>query len=405
MEELKPVYTPSQLNAEIKNILRFSFGEVWVEGEISGFKVSSLDHYYFDLKDENSIISCVVFKWNTKNIDFEIKNGLFVRVCGEITIFEKQSKYQLVIKKIIHIALGNLYIQFEKLKEKLMKEGLFDESRKKKIPSFPQNVGVITSLYGAAVRDIISVIKRRAPHINIIIYPVKVQGEGAKEEISQAIKDFNEHLPFVDVLLVGRGGGSMEDLWAFNEEIVARAIADSKIPVISCVGHQIDFTIADFVADLRAPTPSAAAEIVSKSSEEVILQIKQMEKRLISTLKIVYHRLLSKFLRFINSHFYKNTNALIEPYIINIDNLRERLIHCMDEKIMLCEAKVEKLASNLKNLNPLLPMRKGYAVVKKDNIVIKSVKDINVGEIIEVFVSDGNITSKVEKINKNPEEK
>ncbi|MCX7905516.1 MAG: exodeoxyribonuclease VII large subunit, partial [Elusimicrobiales bacterium] len=301
MEEIIPIYSVSQLSYEIKNLLRNVFGEIWVEGEISGFKTSSIGHLYFDLKDEKAVISCVLFKWSIKDIEFELKDGLHVKVLAELTSFEKQSKYQLIIKKIIPLTIGKLYLEFEKLKKKLQEEGLFDQKRKKSIPPFPKYVGVITSLHGAAIRDIISIIKRRAPHINIIIYPVKVQGEGAKEEISHAIKDINENLPFIEVILLGRGGGSIEDLWAFNEEIVARAIASSKIPIISCVGHEIDFTISDFVADLRAPTPSAAAEIVAKNSEDLIKHIKQLEKRLISTLKIVYHRIFSKFSIFINS--------------------------------------------------------------------------------------------------------
>ncbi|MGC8867997.1 MAG: exodeoxyribonuclease VII large subunit, partial [Elusimicrobiales bacterium] len=360
---------------EIKEILTHSFENIWVEGEISGFKVSSLDHFYFDLKDESSLISCVVFKWNTKNIDFEIKNGLLVRVLADLTTFDKQSKYQLIVKKIIPINLGKLFIEFEKLKKKLQDEGLFDEKRKKTIPFFPQTVGVVTSLHGAAIRDIVSVIRRRAPYINIIINPVKVQGEGAKEEISKAIEDFNKYLGYVDVILVGRGGGSMEDLWAFNEEIVARAIASSKIPIISCVGHQTDFTIADFVADLRAPTPSAAAEIVSKNAIDVINHIKQIEKRLISTLRIIYHRILSKFFIFINSTAYRNPYSLIEKKAMMLDEFLERMISSVEKKFKDAYIKTENLKLRIKSSDPIMPMKRGFASVRKGSKMVKSVFD------------------------------
>lgn len=404
MEDVEKVYKVSELNSDIKNILKFHFSNIWVEGEVSGFKVSSLGHWYFDLKDENSLISCVVFKWSTKNAnEIEIKDGLHIKVFAELTIFDKQSKYQLVVKKIIPISIGNLYIEFEKLKKKLQAEGLFDEKRKKKIPPFPTYVGVITSLHGAAVRDIISVIKRRAPHINIIIYPVKVQGEGAKEEIANAIKEFNEKLSYTDVILIGRGGGSIEDLWAFNEETVARAIASSKIPIISCVGHQTDFTIADFVVDLRAPTPSAAAEIVSKNAQDLITHIKQLEKRLISSLKITYHRIKSKIFIFLNSTIYRNPLSIIEPKSIILDELTENLFFNIEEKIKNVSNKFENLSSRLKNLNPSLPTKKGYAIVKKMNKIINSIKDVEKGDMIDLNLSDGIINSQVNNILKKKE--
>ncbi len=399
MEEIKIVYKVSEINLEIKELLSHQFENIWVEGEVSGFKVSSLDHFYFDLKDERSLISCVVFKWNTKNIDFEIKNGLFVRVLADLTTFDKQSKYQLVVKKILPITLGNLFIEFEKLKKKLKDEGLFDEKRKKAIPAFPQTVGVVTSLHGAAIRDIISVIKRRAPYINIIINPVKVQGEGAKEEIAMAIEEFNKYLSYVDVILVGRGGGSMEDLWAFNEEIVARAIASSKIPIISCVGHESDFTIADFVADLRAPTPSAAAEIVSKNAQDVVTHIKQLERRLVSTLKILYHRIALKFSVFLNSRIYRNPYSVIEKKLMMLDDLSERMILSVEKKFEDTYIKTENLKLRLKNLDPTIPMKKGFATIRKDGRMIKSVSEIEVGDVVNIEFKDGKAESQIKKLS------
>ncbi len=399
MEDIEIVYKVSEINEAIKEIVSSSFNNIWVEGEISGLKESSLNHIYFDLKDEFSIISCVVFKWNVRNVDFELKNGLLVRVLADLTIYEKQSKYQLIIKKILPIATGKLQLEFEKLKKKLQEEGLFDVSRKKKIPPFPRKVGVITSLYGAALRDIISIIKRRAPNIDIIIYPVKVQGEGAKEEIANAIAEMNHYFyGLIDVLLVGRGGGSMEDLWAFNEEIVARAIAGSKIPIISCVGHQTDFTIADFVADLRAPTPSAAAEIVSKNIEDVVNYVKQIEKRLISSLKIIYHRIYNRFSVFVGSRFYKNPIILIENSAIMLDELYERLNMAINEKIKNMINALDNLNGRLKNLDPHFPTKKGYTIAFKKNTVIKSIKNLNIGDEVELLFSDGRVFSIIKEI-------
>ncbi|MEF3280250.1 MAG: exodeoxyribonuclease VII large subunit [Elusimicrobiota bacterium] len=389
MENIEPVYKVSEINAEIKNILSRNFNNIWVEGEISGIKRSSLNHIYFDLKDENSIISCVLFKWNVKDIDFDLQNGLLIKVLADLSIYEKQSKYQLIIKKIVPLKLGPLQIAFEKLKKKLEEEGLFDEKRKKKIPKFPQNVGVITSLHGAAVRDIISIIKRRAPNINIIIYPVKVQGEGAKEEIASAINDINEKLSWVDVLLVGRGGGSMEDLWAFNEEIVARAIANSRIPIISCVGHQTDFTISDFVADLRAPTPSAAAEIVAQNIEDVLSSIKQTEKRLIQSLKLIYHKIYSKFLIFVKSRFFLSPFSIIEKFVVSLDDLHTKIIDEMDRKILIISNKLENLKGRLNNLNPNIPAKKGYIISRKGERIIKSIKEVEPGDKLELIFYDG----------------
>ena len=391
MEDLEVVYTVTQLNLEIKNILRSSFPNIKVIGEVSGFKRSSLDHIYFDLKDENSIIGCVLFKWDQKRINFEIKDGILVKVVAELTTYDKQSKYQLVIKNILPLKEGDLWQKFEELKKKLQAEGLFDPQRKRPIPKYPSYVGVVTSLYGAAVHDIVSIIKRRAPHINIIIYPVKVQGEDAKYEIANAIKEINENLSFIDVLLVGRGGGSLEDLWAFNEEIVARAIASSKIPTISCVGHETDFTIADFVADLRAATPSAAAETVSNEYYNLIETIKTLEKRLILGLKLTYQRIYQKFSIFVNSYFYRKPFILIEDKILSFDESFTKMNELIEKKLKDTINLFENLNSRLKNLNPFLPTKKGYAILSKKDKIIKSVNDVEEGDEVDIKLSDGII--------------
>jgi len=358
------IYTVSELSQGIKYLLETSFRELWVEGEISGLKVSSLGHTYFDLKDATSNISGVLFRGFGANLKFELANGLLVRVRGNITTYDKQSKYQLMAKAVEPAGIGPLQLAFEQLKNKLAAEGLFDQARKRAIPALPQKIAVVTSPTGAAIRDILSILKRRYANMHIIIAPVKVQGAGSAEEIANAVIDLNENFPDIDVLLVGRGGGSMEDLWAFNEEIVARAIANSKIPVISCVGHETDFTIADFVADLRAPTPSAAAELVVKSKVELAANIAGLEKRLLQSLRIYYENLQGKFRRLTSSRMLTNPLALLERPTRRLDEAVEGLFSASGERLRRAGEKLNLQAEKLKALSPLFPLRKGYAIVK-----------------------------------------
>ena len=265
------IYTVTEITKEIKSILEENFPALWVEGEISNYLLHSSGHRYFSLKDENVQIRCTLWRFRGDELQFEPADGMKVIVWGAITVYERNGQYQLDVIELIPAGLGKLEIAFRRLKEKLFKEGLFDEEHKKPIPEFPEAIGMVTSPTGAAIRDIIRIIRSRFPSVKIIVNPVRVQGEGAAEEIAQAIKEFNEYKK-IDVMLVGRGGGSVEDLWAFNEETVARAIYESEIPIISAVGHQIDFVISDFVADSRAPTPSAAAQMVVEERDELLEQ-------------------------------------------------------------------------------------------------------------------------------------
>ncbi|OGR51608.1 MAG: exodeoxyribonuclease VII large subunit [Elusimicrobia bacterium GWA2_62_23] len=358
------IYTVSELSGGIKYLLETNFRELWVEGEISGLKVSSLGHTYFDLKDANSNISGVLFRGFAQGLKFDLQNGLLVRVRGNITTYDKQSKYQLMAKEVQPAGIGPLQLAFEQLKKKLQAEGLFDPARKRPIPALPQKIAVVTSPTGAAIRDILSILKRRYTNMHIIVAPVKVQGAGSKEEIAQAIKDLNEGFPDIDVMLVGRGGGSMEDLWAFNEEIVARAIAGSKIPVISCVGHETDFTIADFVADLRAPTPSAAAELVVKSKVELAAQIAGLEKRLLQSLRIYYENLQGKFHRLVSSRPMQNPLVLLERPLRRLDDAVEGMVAASADRLRRAAEKLNLQSEKLKALSPLFPLKKGYAIVK-----------------------------------------
>ncbi|MEW5951926.1 MAG: exodeoxyribonuclease VII large subunit [Elusimicrobia bacterium] len=397
MEEITPVFKVSELNRGIKEILEKSFNEIWVEGEISGFKESSLGHIYFDLKDETSLISCVFFKWAASKCKFPMENGLLVKVRAGVTIYDKQSKYQLQIKELISLKFGPLQLAFERLKEKLKKEGLFDEARKRKIPKFPSKIAVVTSPTGAAIRDILSILKRRCPNLNILVYPVKVQGEGAAEEIASAINEINENFDDVEVILAGRGGGSMEDLWAFNEEIVARAVYSSKIPVISCVGHETDFTIADFVADLRAPTPSAAAELVAANNEDVLKHLFQIEKRLLQSLKLNYGKMLSKFLRFADSRFFKNPYALIEDKIMALDDLNDRLLSAIAVKSDKISSLLKLQSEKLKNLSPYFPLRKGYSLTFKNGRPVRSSSELKKGDDINIKFNKGEALASIKE--------
>ena len=274
----KIIYTVTQINSEIKSILEDSYPQVWLCGEISSFKKYSSGHIYFNLKDEQSQISAVMFAGYNQKLRFIPKDGMQVVTFGRITTYLQRGSYQIQVFFMKEQGVGTLQEKFEKLKNKLLQEGLFDERHKKQIPYLVNKIGVVTSKDGAALHDILSVLNRRYSNVEVLIYPVRVQGETAKYEIENAIKYLNKNHKELDVLLVGRGGGSLEDLWSFNEEIVARAIYNSQIPVISCVGHEVDFTIADFVADLRAATPSVAAEIVAKNKADLEEKINRAQE-------------------------------------------------------------------------------------------------------------------------------
>lgn len=390
------VYTVSELSQGIKNLLETNFRELWVEGEISGLKVSSLGHTYFDLKDSASNISGVMFRGFAQGLKFELANGLLVRVRGNITTYDRQSKYQLMAKAIEPAGIGPLQLAFEQLKKKLQAEGLFDQARKRPIPALPQKIAVVTSPTGAAIRDILSILKRRYANMHIIVAPVKVQGAGSAEEIACAVIDLNENFPDIDVLLVGRGGGSMEDLWAFNEEIVARAIAGSRIPVISCVGHETDFTIADFVADLRAPTPSAAAELVVKSKVELAAHIAQLEKRLLQSLRIYYENLYGRFLRLARSRMLTSPLSLLERPTRRLDDAVEGLFSASQDRLRRAGERLNLQTAKLNALSPLFPLKKGYAVVKDaKGRAVKTAASLSPGDRLSLQFAEGRAEAEV----------
>lgn len=379
--------TVSQLNAYMKRVIdgQTALNDIWIKGEISNFKDHYSGHLYITLKDDGGVLKAVMFKSAAQNLTFKPEDGMKVLARGRISVYEQSGTYQLYISEMTPDGLGELYVAYEQLKKKLSEEGLFDETKKKPIPKYPERIGVITAATGAAVRDIINVITRRYPYCEIILFPSLVQGAGAAPNIVEGIEYFNKN-KLCDTLIVGRGGGSIEDLWAFNEEIVARAIYTSEIPVISAVGHETDFTIADFVADLRAPTPSAAAEIAVPSQLELLSKIATMESRVktavINGLK--------------NRRLYIEKLSMRSPQN-KIDDLRQRndnLIKQAEKSFLLCfESKKKELAkicAKLDALSPLGVMARGYAIAsEKDGTVIRTVNDMTVGKEFSLRLADG----------------
>lgn len=390
--------------------------EVFIKGEISNFKAHSRGHFYFTIKDEQARINAIMFSSSTKNLKFIPQDGMKVLVTGKISVFEANGGYQIYVNDMLEDGVGNLYIAYEQLKKKLEQEGLFDQRYKKPIPKIPRRVGVVTASTGAAIKDIISTIKRRWPLVEILLFPSLVQGENAAPDIVKQIKRSEDY--DIDTLIVGRGGGSIEDLWPFNEEIVARAIFECKTPVISAVGHEIDFTIADFVADLRAPTPTAAAELAVPAIPDIKNYINQLQIRLTKTMqnKIDYNR---KHLTEITSRYiFTNPISMYQTKEMLFDSLIERLKHATTSLVskkekkyielknsyifktpyQLIDKKANKylqLVSKLETLSPLETIKRGYTMTKKDDKVITSKKDLKKKDKIEITFQDGNIEAEV----------
>ncbi len=370
------IYKVSELTAGIKLVLESAFPTVWVEGEISNFVAHSSGHFYFTLKDERGELKCTFFKGYNEKVKFEIKDGMQALCFGRVGVYEKRGQYQLNISRMEPKGVGALQLAFEQLKEKLFKEGLFDDSRKAAIPMLPDRIGIVTSPTGAAIRDMLHVLNRRFSNVEVIINPVKVQGEGAKEEIARAIDEFNK-LGNVDVIIIGRGGGSLEDLWAFNEEVVARAIHNSKLPIISAVGHEIDWTISDFVADLRAPTPSVAAERVIAKKSELVDKLDNIEKRL-----------------------KDYPLDIIKQYEQRLDDVEQGLSLRFKHYIELKEENFKSISEKIGILSPLGILGRGYSINFKlpEKKVLKDTKILKKGDMVETRLSKGSFKSRVEEI-------
>jgi exodeoxyribonuclease VII large subunit len=367
------ILTISELTRDIKEVLESVFGEVYVEGEVSNLSQPASGHNYFSLKDEASSIRCALFRNAALKVKFALADGMKVICSGRVSVYEKSGQYQLYVNTIEPHGQGALQLAFEQLKERLSKEGLFDEAHKKPLPFLPQAIGVVTSPTGAVVRDILHVLDRRFSSAHIIVNPVRVQGEGAADEIVGAIREFNE-LANVSVIILARGGGSLEDLWCFNEERVARAIYNSAVPIISAVGHETDYTIADFVADRRAPTPSAAAEIVMPPRLE-------LDERIENLLR----------------HLWRSLKDQVPQYEQRLDDLKEGLARALDQKIRSQGIYLEGIYNQLKELNPLAILKRGYSIsfFEGTQKVIHSTQELKKGDKVCTRLAVGEFSSEV----------
>ena len=389
----------SEANSYIKRILTNDpiLYNLRVKGEISNFKVHSSGNVYLSLKDEKSKLNCIIFRSNYDK-SLKLDNGVKIIASGYISVYERDGAYQLYINEVEIEGIGNLYMEFNKLKEKLKKEGLFDPKYKKEIKKMPRAIGVVTSPTGAVIRDIINVIKRRFPKVDIKLYPVNVQGEKSAEDICSGIEFFNR-MENVDTIIVGRGGGSLEELWSFNEEIVAREIFKSKIPIISAVGHETDFTICDFVSDMRAPTPSAAAEIATPDLSEIYYKLDNIKNRMNRSLNnqvVLDNEKLSNTFEKINNYM---KNYIIRDKVIQIDQIYDKINFRLEQNLETSKEKLSKKAALLHNLSPLATISRGYSIVEKNRQIINSIEDVNINDEINIILQDGDLECNINKIN------
>ena len=416
--------TISELNRYLKTKFEndTNLRMVYLKGEISNFKAHTRGHYYFTLKDETSRLNAVMFSYHTGNLKFMPCDGMKVLVVGRISVYEQTGSYQIYVENMAEDGIGNLYVAFEKLKKDLAKEGLFNPEHKKRIPRMPKKIGIVTASTGAAIRDILTTIKRRYPICETILFPALVQGNDAAADIVRKIELANTY--DIDTLIVGRGGGSLEDLWPFNEEIVARAIYNSRVPVISAVGHEIDFTIADFVADLRAPTPTAAAELAVPDTSTILNYLETAKGRSYQAINNTINNYQTRINNVANSYILKKPTAMYEILEQKLDNLIDKLnkeinIVIDNSKVRLFKSSNSYILTNpsmlykfkeqtllgltekLEVLNPISTLNRGYGIVKKDNVVVSSITNVKDNDDIVINLKDGNIYSKVVKVSEN----
>ncbi len=386
----------SDLNLYIKEKIAGdeALNAVVVKGEISNFKAHYTGHFYFTLKDDKSLIKCIMFKSYAERINFKPKDGMKVIVFGGVSVFERDGIYQIYVKAMMEQGVGDLYAAYEKLKNDLEKEGLFDESHKKKIPLKPKIIGVLSSQTGAVIRDIINVSTRRNPNCYIRLLPVPVQGPGAAKEIVKGIETMNEK-KLADVIILARGGGSLEDLWPFNEEIVARAIYNSEIPIISAVGHETDFTIADFVSDLRAPTPSAAAELANPDIYELKNKINTLKERARLSLKKKLEFMKMKYQNIMNSKAFSDPVQNMQNNYLRLDGFIKQMENAMTLKQKETEKTFQAMVLKLDALSPLKTMVRGFSIVEKDGQIIKSSKNLEKNDEVRIKLIDGSKNAKI----------
>jgi exodeoxyribonuclease VII large subunit len=392
------VLTVSQLTAQIKGVVEELFGNIYVAGEISNAKAYPSGHWYFSLKDKDSTIPCVCFRSANANIKFKLEDGLMVVLQGNLSIYPPKGAYQLVANTIEPVGVGEWQLAFEQLKAALEKEGLLDPARKRPIPTMPRRVGVVTSTAAAALRDILSALSRRNRHVNVVISPTRVQGEGSPEEIAQAIRDLQE-VPGIDVIIVARGGGSIEDLWSFNTDVVARAVAASAIPIVSGVGHETDVTICDLVADLRAPTPTAAAELVAKGTWELIEKYKNYQQQLIFKVDQRVMRASRALERLNPLNALARYQGRLKQYDLRVVHHKAAMDRRISHLIRDLEHRWQKRHEQLLALAPTNVLKRGFAIVRKlDGTVVCDADSVEVGDELQAILRSGSLTLKVEKI-------
>ena len=386
----------TDLNKYIKNKIADDeyLSNILIKGEISNFKHHYTGHLYFTLKDENSLIKCIMFKSYAQKLNFEPKDGMKVYILGSVSVFERDGVYQIYAKVMEEDGLGDLYTKYQKLKEELEKKGLFNQSHKQKIPMMPKVIGVLTSQTGSVIRDIINVSTRRNPNVYIRLLPVPVQGEGAAEKIAEGINYMNQN-QLADVIILARGGGSLEDLWPFNEEIVAYSIYESKIPIISAVGHETDFSISDFVADLRAPTPSAAAELAVPDIYEVKQKINTYQNRLKMALTKKLEIMKLRYDKCMSSSVFREPTRRIQENYIKIDAYVKQLENIINKIKEKNKNKYIELVSKLDTLSPLKTLTRGYSIIEKDGKIVKSITDLQAEDEISIRLKDGEKQAKI----------
>ena len=393
--EITPI-TITDLNKYIKDKIAGDeyLQNVYVKGEISNFKNHYTGHLYFTLKDETSLIKCIMFKSFAERLKFTPKDGMKVIVFGTVSVYERDGVYQIYVKAMKEDGIGDLYTAYNELKEKLEKEGLFSQAHKKRIPYMPEKIGVLTSKTGSVIRDIINVSTRRNPNVYLRLLPVPVQGQGAGEKIATSIKLMNQK-KLADVIIIARGGGSLEDLWPFNEEVVARAIYESELPVISAVGHETDFTISYFVADLRAPTPSAAAELAVPEISKIEENISNYQNRYRIALKKKVDYMKLAYEKCMSARCYKEPLEQINEKYINIDREVKKLKDIITNKLTISQKDLVNSMTKLDALSPLKTLARGYSIAKKEDQIIKKAKDLKAGDKITIRFSDGEKNAEI----------
>lgn len=393
------VYSITELTKQIKQMLESSFPKIWVEGEISNYIKHSSGHRYFTLKDQDAQLRAVIWRWAGQRLQFEPQDGMKVKASGQITVYEKSGQYQFIVTSIIPAGIGDLELAFQRLKARLAEEGMFDADHKIPIPEFPCTIGVVTSPTGAAIRDILNITRRRAPWIKIILWPVAVQGKGAAEQIARAIDGFNDH-NLADLLIAGRGGGSLEDLWAFNEEIVARAIYKSKIPVISAVGHEIDFAISDFVADLRAPTPSAAAEIAVPDGESLLERVEEAGNAIVYALKQILDDYEIRLDQIGSRYGLRKPAEIIAQRAQRYDDLSHLLNLNMTHRMRSFKDNYRSIDDKLLMVSPEAVMKRGYSYCRdQEGKPVTSFRRVAVDDKIDIVLYEGGLETRVTRID------